>query len=294
MKRDLYAEITDRLIAKLEAGTVPWVRGWNAGTSVPMNAISNRPYSGINVLLFWLSADKGYSSPRYLTFKQAKQAGGTVRAGEKSTRIVYFKQLEVRDRSEPSNSEDAVKRIPMLKEYYVFNVDQCDGLPEHVRRGPDAGRINPDTREALADDFIKASGADFREGAGRPCYIPSKDFITVPAWSDFHSLPEYYAAAFHELVHWTGHKSRLDRDLKGRFDTDSYAAEELVAELGAAFLCAEFGFDNAHDNQAAYLDGWLKVLKADKRAIFTCASKAQKAADYLRGRAIAEPEALAA
>lgn len=288
--RDLYGEVTAKIIAKLETGVMPWVRGWNAGSSLPMNAVTNRAYSGINVLLFWLSADQGYARPRYLTVKQANECGGHVRKGEHGERVVYFKQLEITDRDNP----DETKTIPMLREYSVFNVDQCSDLPDAIRLGPDTGTVNPDNRETLADSFIRATGADFREGAGKPCYVPSKDFITVPDWKDFHSKPEYYAAAFHELVHWSGHKSRLDRDLKGRFDKDAYAAEELIAELGAAFLCAEFGFDNASDNQASYLDGWLKILKADKRAIFTAASKAQKAADYLRGLALADPPALAA
>lgn len=286
--RDLYSEVTARIVAKLEAGAAPWVKGWNASTAVPMNAISNRPYTGINVLVFWLSADKGYARPRFLTFKQAKEAGGTVRAGEHGTKIYFFKQLEIEDKA---TGED--KTIPMLREYTVFNVDQCDGLPDKVRIGPNAGPANPATREALADAFIQATGADFREGAGAPCYVPSADFITVPAWRDFHDKPEFYCAAFHELTHWTGHKSRLDRDLKGRFDKLSYAAEELVAELGAAFLCAEFGFETV-DNSAAYLESWLKLLTSDKRAIFTAASKAQKAADYLRGLALAAPIAVAA
>jgi antirestriction protein ArdC len=275
--RDLYQTVTDRLIAQLETGTLPWARGWSAGTSLPMNAISNRPYSGINVLLFWLSANKGYTSPRYLTFKQASEAGGHVRKGEHGERIYYFKQLSIRDKA-----TDEERTIPMLREYTVFNVAQCDGLPPHIVLGPGDHKANPDTRETLADTFIQATGADFREGAGRPCYVPSQDFITVPTFADFHSKPEYYCAAFHELIHWTGHKSRLDRDLKSRFAEAEYAAEELVAELGAAFLCAEFGFDNSHDNSAAYLASWLKVLKSDKRAIFTAASKAQQAADHLR------------
>lgn len=289
MKRDLYQHVTDRIVAKLESGVTPWIKGWNAGTAIPMNAVSNRPYSGINVLLFWLAADKGYARPRYVTFNQAKEAGGTVRAGEHGDKVYYFKQLEIEDKA---TGEE--KTIPMLREYTVFNVDQCDGLPDRIRFGEEMGLGNPDKREELADQFIQSTGADFREGTGKPCYIPSRDFITVPAFADFHSQPEYYAAAFHELTHWTGHKSRLDRDLKSRFGDAGYAAEELIAELGAAFLCAEFGFDNAHDNQAAYLAGWLKLLKEDKRAIFTAASKAQKAADYLRGLAVAEPVALAA
>ena len=287
MKRDLYAETTARIIAKLEQGVEPWKRGWNKSTAIPMNAISNRPYSGINVLLFWLSADRGYARPRYVTFKQALDAGGHVRKGEHGEKVYYFKQLEVEDRE---TGEE--KTIPMLREYTVFNVAQCDGLPDRVVLGAELGNANPDTREGVADAFIRSTGADFREGTGQPMYVPSKDFIAVPDFADFHSRPEYYGAAFHELVHWTGHKSRLDRDLKGRFGKLSYATEELVAELGAAFLCAEFGFDMTGSN-AAYLASWLELLKADKRAIFTAASKAQKAADYLRGLAIAETEPLA-
>lgn len=283
--RDIYSEVTNVIIAKLEAGTIPWKRGWNAGQGIPMNAISNRPYSGINVLLFWMSEAKGYKSPRYLTFKQAKECGGTVRKGEHGTTVVYYKTLTVKDRKDP----DTEKQIPMLKHYTVFNVDQCDNLPDRVRIGPEVGQANPDNREAAADEFIGATFADFREGAGRPCYVPSQDFITVPSWQDFHSCPDYYHATFHELVHWTGHKTRLDRDLRGRFGDEAYAAEELIAELGAAFLCAEFGFDNSTvDNHAAYVENWLKVLKSDKRAIFTAASKASKAVDYMRGLALAD------
>ena len=287
---DLYQDVTNRIVEKLEHGTLPWVRGWNTGSGLPANAVSNRPYSGINTLLFWLAADRGYARPRYLTYKQAIECGGHVRKGEHGQHVVYFKQLQIEDKE-----HDETKTIPMLRTYTVFNEAQCDDLPEHVRVGTGNGVANPDSREALADEFIRSTGADFREGAGKPCYVPSKDFITVPAWTDFHSRPEYYAAAFHELVHWTGHKSRLDRDLRSRFDEHAYAAEELIAELGAAYLCAEFGFDNStNDNHAAYLASWIDLLKSDKRAIFTAASKAQKAADYLRELAIAEPIATAA
>lgn len=289
MKRDLYTEVTNKIVAQLEAGTLPWVKGWSTagGSMMPMNAISNRPYSGINVLLFWASAECGWKRPRFLTFKQALEAGGHVRKGEKGMKLYFFKQLQITDAHNP----DETKRIPMLREYTVFNVEQCDGLPDHVIYGPKGAPapVNHDRRETLADEFIVVTGADLREGKGVPCYVPSKDFITVPSFAEFHDAPEFYAAAFHELAHWTGHKARLDRDLKTRFDTDAYAMEELVAELTAAFVCAEFGLDNAHANQAAYLAGWLKVLKQDSRAIFHVASKAQAAANYLRDAANAAP-----
>lgn len=294
MKRDLYQTITDQIVAKLEAGTLPWVKGWStagAGSMLPMNAVTERPYSGINVLLYWASAECGWARPRFLTFKQAKDAGGHVRKGEKGMPLYFFKQLEVADKDAPEGK----RTVPMLRQYTVFNVDQCDGLPDRVVHGKPAPVRNMDERLALADQFVKATGADFREGAGKPCYVPSKDFITVPAFAAFKDVPEYYAATFHELVHWTGHASRLDRDMKGRFDTDAYAMEELVAELGAAFLCAEFGLDAAHDNQASYLAGWIKRLKADNRAIFTVSSRAQAAANFLRDAAnAAAPLAIAA
>lgn len=206
--RDLYAEITTRIITKLEAGTLPWIKGWNAGTAVPMNAVSNRPYSGINVLLFWLSADKGYARPRYVTFKQAIEAGGNVRKGEHGEPVIYFKQLAIEDQE---TGEE--KTIPMLRGYTVFNVDQCDNLPDKIKFGPGAGDANPDVRESLADAFIQSTGADFREGAGKPCYVPSRDFITVPTFADFHSCPEYYAAAFHETVFGRTRPTRSCRDV---------------------------------------------------------------------------------
>lgn len=291
MKRDLYQSVTDKIVAQIEGGTLPWVKGWaEAGSMIPMNAVSNRPYSGINVLLYWASQECGWSRPRFLTFKQAQAAGGNVRKGEHGMKLYFFKQLEVQDRA----NADETKTIPMLREYTVFNVAQCDNLPDDIVQGEVSAPRAIADRLALADEFITSTRADFREGAGRPCYIPSKDFITVPGFADFHSMPEYYAAAFHELAHWTGHKSRLDRDLKTRFDKDAYALEELVAELAAAFLCAEFGLDNAHDNQAAYLAGWLQALKANSRAIFAAASKAQQAADYMRGLALADHQAIAA
>lgn len=290
MKRDLYQSVTDRIVAQLEAGTLPWVKSWSeAGSSIPMNAVSNRPYSGINVLLFWMSMNAGYGRPRYLTFKQALEAGGHVRKGEHGTRVYYFKQLTIKDRQ-----TEEEKQIPMLREYTVFNVSQCEGLPDHVVTGTDRQTPkNQDEREADADAFIKAVGADFREGTGIPCYVPSKDFISMPPFASFKDRTSFYGVAFHELTHWTGAKHRLDRDFKGRFGTRAYAAEELVAELGASFLSAEFGLDTVSQS-ASYLASWIELCKDDPRAIFTAASKASAAAAYLRELAIAEPAAIAA
>jgi antirestriction protein ArdC len=181
----------------------------------------------------------------------------------------------------------------MMREYTVFNVDQCENLPESVITGKTMRVRNPDARDELADGFLRSTGADIREGHGEAFYVPSRDFISMPGFAGFKGADHFYNVAFHELLHWTGHKSRLDRDLKNRFGSRDYAAEELVAELGAAFLCAEFGFDGDVRN-AGYIATWIELLKADQRAFFTACSRASKAVDYLRGLALAEPTERAA
>jgi antirestriction protein ArdC len=294
IKRDLYADVTARILAELERGAAPWVKPWSAtpGQNVPQNAVSNRPYSGCNVILLWLTRGNGWPTPRFVTFKQAQEAGGSVRKGERGTKVYYWKQLRISEKG-AGGEEDSEKLIPMMREYTVFNVAQCEGLPASVVEGKPARVRNPDTRDALADDFLAASGAAIREGQGEAYYAPGQDFISLPAFAAFKGADHYYNVAFHELAHWTGHKARLDRDLKGRFGQAAYAAEELIAELGAAFLAAEFSFDG-DVRHAGYIATWIGLLKSDKRAFFTAASQAQKAADYLRGLALAEPEAIAA
>jgi antirestriction protein ArdC len=292
MKRDLYAEVSARIIAELERGAAPWVKPWSAtaGQNVPQNAVSHRPYSGCNVILLWLARNRGWTTPRFLTFKQALEAGGNVRKGAHGTKVYFVKQLQVTD---GEGEESKTRLVPMLREYTVFNVDQCDGLPDSIRCGRPMRVRNPDTRDALADEFLRCTRADIRQGSGEAYYVPSHDFISMPAFEAFKGSDHFYNVAFHELTHWTGHKSRLDRDLKNRFGSRHYAAEELVAELGAAFLCAEFGFDGDVRN-AGYIATWIELLKADKRAFFTACNRASKAADYLRGLALAEPAEIAA
>jgi antirestriction protein ArdC len=233
----------------------------------------------------------GYPTPRFLTFKQALELGGNVRKGERGTRICFVKQLQVRDQGE--DDSPATRVVPMMREYTVFNVDQCESLPASVTTGKPMRVRNPDTRDELADAFLLSTGADIREGHGEARFIPSRDFISMPAFAGFKSADHFYNVAFHELTHWSGHQYRLDRDLKNRFGSRNYAAEELIAELGAAFLCAEFGFDG-DVRSAGYIANWIELLKADKRAFFTACSHASKAADYLRGLALAEPSDRAA
>jgi len=280
-RRDLYADVTSRILTELEAGAAPWIKPWSAtpGRNVPCNAVTNRPYSGCNVVLLWMAASAGYRTPRYLTFKQALELGGHVRRGEHGQTVFFVKRLQVADKS---GEEGDTKIVPMMKAYTVFNVDQCEGLPDRVMTLGEIKRRNPDERDATIDEFLAASGAEIREGHGEAYYRPGDDFISMPTFAAFKSAATFYGVAFHELGHWTGHKSRLDRDLRGRFGQRAYAAEELVAELCAAFLCAEFSIDGAL-RHAGYIASWIALLKADSRAFFTAASKAQAAADYLRG-----------
>jgi antirestriction protein ArdC len=284
MKRDLYAEVSTRIIAELERGAAPWIKPWSAtaGLNTPCNALTNRPYSGCNVVLLWMAANAGYRTPRYLTFKQALDLGGNVRKGEHGTKVYFVKQLQVADRS---GEEGKTHVVPMMREYTVFNVDQCEGLPDRVLTLGQMKVRNADQRDATIDEFLGSSGVEIREGMGEAYYRPGADFISLPRFEAFKSAATFYATAFHELGHATGHKSRLDRDLRGRFGDKAYAAEELIAELCAAFLCAEFSLDGEL-RHAGYIQSWIGLLKSDCRAFFTACSKAQAAADYLRGLAL--------
>ncbi len=292
MKRDLYTEVSARIIAELERGAAPWIKPWsaNAGQNVPQNAVTSRPYSGCNVVLLWMAANAGYRTPRYLTFKQALELGGNVRKGEHGYTVFFVKQLQVRDKD---GDDGDTKIVPMMRAYTVFNVDQCEGLPDRVLTLGEVKVRNPDERDATIDEFLRSSGVEIREGMGEAYYRPGADFISLPRFEAFKSAATFYGTAFHELAHATGHKSRLDRDLRSRFGEKAYAAEELIAEVCAAFLCAEFSIDGDL-RHAGYIQSWIGLLKADSRAFFTACSKAQAAADYLRGLALAEPKPIAA
>jgi antirestriction protein ArdC len=292
MKRDLYAEVSARIVAELEAGAAPWVKPWSAtpGANTPCNAVTNRPYSGCNVVLLWMAQAAGYRTPRYLTFKQALELGGNVRRGERGVTVFFVKRLQVADRD---GAEGDTKIVPIMKAYTVFNVEQCENLPDRVLTLGEIKPRNPDERGPTIDEFLVCSGAEIREGAGEAYYRLGDDFISLPRFEAFKSAAHFYGVAFHELGHWTGHKSRLDRDLRHRFGERAYAAEELVAELCAAFLCAEFSLDGDL-RHSGYIQSWIGLLKADTRAFFTACSKAQAAADYLRGLALRDHQPAAA
>lgn len=273
----LYQRVTDHVIAQLETGIVPWVRPWRYQKTsgiMPQNAATGRPYTGINILILWAAREAlGYTANGWMTFNQANAEGAVVRKGEKGTGIVFMKPLRI---TEPKAEED--KTIRMLRTYYVFNTDQIDGLPI---AGPTIVKPPPEGHVA---DFIKRIGADVQFGGNQACYVPSLDFISLPFPHQFKSEASYYATSLHEHGHWSGAKSRLDRDLTGRFGTQSYGAEELVAELTAAFLCAHLDIEGEL-RHADYIGNWLKLLKSDERAIFTAAAKASQAATYLRQQA---------
>jgi antirestriction protein ArdC len=275
----VYEVVTVSIIEELKHDLVPWVRPWTTtGSALPHNAVSQRAYTGINVLLLWsTAAERGYPSPAWLTYKQAIELGGIVNRGEKSTAIVYASTVNKKERD--ASGEEIEKHISFLKFYHVFNVAQTSGLPDNMYTL--ASRKPLDARLWHADAFLKRVGAPVRHGGDKAYYSPAGDFVVLPRFEDFISPAHYYATSLHEHVHYSGHPTRLNRDLNGRFGTRSYAAEELVAELGAAFLCAFLDI-NAELRHASYIASWLELLQHDSRAIFTAAGQATKAANYLR------------
>lgn len=285
--RNVYQEITDKILSAMESGNLPWIKPWSGiGTNnMPRNAITKRAYSGCNVPLLWLSAQtKGYARNDWLTYKQAQEIGAQVRSGEKATMVVFASTFITK----PKEGED-VKRVPFLKAYSVFNTAQCDNVPATLDPKP----INTEQRNADCEAFLRSTLADIRHGEGRAYYRPTGDFIMLPAYETFKTADGYYGTALHELTHWTGIERRCNRQFGKRFGDKAYAAEELVAELGAAFMCAEFGFD-AITQHAAYIKDWIALLKDDARAFVTAASKASQAVEFLRGLAISETTQLAA
>ncbi len=282
-RQSLYAEVTSRIIAELEEGRLPWAQPWDkaaCGCTMPQNAGTARRYSGINVLILWAEGiAKGYASQRWLTYRQAEAAGGNVIRGEKGTIVCYADRFTPKAEAEAARGEDReARQVAFLKRFVVFNVDQCEGLPEDYT----ALMVSPDPVLAIAeaDALITASGASFQIGGGEAFYSPSHDFVQVPPQAAFHEPINWYRTALHELGHWTGHGSRLDRDQKGGFGSEAYAREELVAEMAAAFTCASLGIAPTV-RHSDYIGSWLSVLRSDERAIFRAASAASKASDYL-------------
>jgi antirestriction protein ArdC len=288
MRADVYQKITDRIVAELERGVRPWMKPWNAGNGEgriarPLRA-NGIAYRGINVLMLWSEAiDRAYASPIWMTFKQASELKANVRKGEHGSLVVYADKI-TRKETDGRTGEEAEREIPFMKGYTVFNVEQIDGLPEHyyAKPLPPAETV---PRIALAEAFFAATNANVVHGGGRACYVPRTDNVHMPCIDFFRDSASYYATLAHEMTHWTKHESRLNRDFgRKRYGDEGYAMEELVAELGSAFLSADLDLTpEIREDHAAYIGSWIKALKEDKRAIFTAASQAQRAADFLHG-----------
>lgn len=284
-RQTLYGEVTARVIAELEAGRLPWVQPWDSaacGCTMPHNAGTGRRYSGINILILWAAViSGGYASQRWLTFRQALALGGAVRRGERGTTVCYADRFTPKAEADrPVDEGGEARSIAFLKRFTVFNVDQCDGLPEALTVAPSSvaeSDILPHVRS-----LIDATGADFRIGGSQAYYSPAGDYVAVPEPSAFRDPINWHRTALHELGHWTGHPSRLDRDQRGAFGSSDYAREELVAEMASAFTCASLSIQPTV-RHADYLGSWLAVLREDEKAIFRAASSASKAADYLLG-----------
>jgi antirestriction protein ArdC len=299
MKADVYQRITHRIVAELEQGVRPWLKPWNAEHAAgritrPLRA-NGIPYQGINVLMLWgESVAKGYSAPIWLTFKQALELGGHVRKGEHGSLVVYADRIR-RTELDVDTGEEAEREIPFLKGYTVFNAEQVEGLPSHFYAVA-APRLDPVQRIEKAESFFAATRAEIRHGGNMAYYSVTHDFVQMPPFESFRDAESYYATLAHECTHWTRHATRLEREFgRKRWGDEGYAMEELVAELGSAFLSADLDLTpQPREDHAAYIASWLKVLKNDKRAIFTAASHAQRAADYLNGLQQAAPLAEAA
>jgi antirestriction protein ArdC len=285
-RRDIYADVTKSIVAALSQGVRPWTRPWRASsehTARPMRH-TGEPYRGINVLLLWSTAqERGYRRNTWLTYRQAEALGGQVRQGERGAMVVYagqHTQVDERGTEDSPRETATVRAFSFLRSYTVFNAEQVDGLPaSEPASGPSEPQVTPDQR---AEAFFAATGARVQHGGSRAFYAPGPDVVQLPEPSCFKDAAAYAATKAHELAHWSGHPQRLAREFGRRFGDAAYAVEELVAELCAAFICADLQIGaEPRDDHASYVAEWVRVLRSDSRAVFTAAAQAQRAADYL-------------
>jgi antirestriction protein ArdC len=277
---DLYADVTNRIVAALEKGGLPpWRKPWasSGGAFLPLRH-TGQPYRGINVIILWVEAEtKGFASPHWITFKQAKEYGGAVKAGEKSTPILFCQPMTKKETAD--DGEETESRFWLSKTYRVFNAQQCQGLPERFTVKEPTPQLDPSQRIDQADAYLRNLGADIRFG-GEAFYRPSEDYISLPRFEAFDNPEAFYSTAGHEAAHWSGHPSRLNRPLSRK--RDEYAKEEIIAELASVLLSAQLGIiPPSLDQHAAYLDFWISAMKTDPKYIFSAAAAAQKAVDFL-------------
>jgi len=281
MNNKVYEIVTDQILSSLERGVIPWRKPWNCKTEYPRNLVSGKGYQGINV---WILISMCYSSPYWLTFNQIKKLGGKVRKNEKGTIVVYWNFKDVEE-TDTDTGESNIKKVPFLRYYRVFNANQCEGLmqTEDIPEGP----IYPiDEAEKIISGYIDKP--EIKHGFTKASYNMSADLIKMPFRAAFSSIEEYYSTLFHECVHSSGHPSRLNRDTmveNAGFGSKIYAREELLAEMGSAFLCGITGIATATvENSAAYIESWREKITKDPRLVVIAAAHAQKAAEYILGQ----------
>ncbi|QFG29343.1 DUF1738 domain-containing protein [Pseudomonas umsongensis] len=295
--RDIYQDVTDKIVTALGQGVAPWIKPWRSTGSAsadhqpyPINAITRRAYSGVNLPLLWAEARlQGFTQDRWLTFNQAKKAGGHIRKGEHSTLAVLYKPMEREEQTESGqpvldeNGQPKLVHFGILRTHFLFNIEQTEGLEAFNATLIETEPSEPFQANSAAENLLLRSGAKIvHQPADQAFYHPLRDFIQLPIKAQFHDESGYYATALHELSHWTGHASRLQREgviAPNRFGTPGYAFEELVAEMGAAFLCAHCGIQGELRHEG-YIDSWLSLLKTDKRAIFRASGQARTASEY--------------
>jgi antirestriction protein ArdC len=280
-KKTVYEIVTEQILDQLESGTIPWRKPWNT-LGLPTNAISGKAYQGINLLLLGFQS---FPTPYWVTFKQAKSLGGSVRKGEKSSVVTFWKLLETVE-------DGQKKKMPILRYYRVFNVAQCDGikLPSHAQPVESTDIIPLAAADAIVEGWSDCPS--IAHGGAQAYYRPSTDAIQMPPQADFISSGSYYSTLFHEMTHSTGHSARLNRGLDSNpqpFGSADYSKEELVAEFGAAFLCAHAGIDQSQiQNHAAYIQGWVRKLKEQPKLLIQASGQATKAAKFIMGELSSE------
>ena len=271
---NVYEIITDRIIEKLEKGTAPWCKPWTGG-EMPRNLVTGKVYRGINLFLLNMA---NYTSPYWLTFNQCREKGGHVKAGAKATPIVFWNMSKIKD-----DETDEEKKIPLLRYYNVFNAEQCEGL--NIPQLEQEAREFAPIEVCMMTIAAMPKAPRIQHEQPKAYYVPSMDYVNMPKPESFKSAEDYYSVLFHELTHSTGHASRLNRkgiNVNNGFGSSDYGKEELIAEMGAAFLCGCTGIENRTlDNSASYVAGWLKAIKEDKKIVTTAAAAAQKAADFI-------------
>jgi antirestriction protein ArdC len=291
-RKDVYSRITAQIVEQLEKGVRPWIRPWSAehaaGRITRPLRFNGQPYSGINILSLWMSAlSQNFAAPIWMTYRQATDLKAHVRKGQRGSLVVYANAI-TRTEHDDKTGEDIEHEIPYMKGYTVFNVEQIEGLPE-IYYANAVPTLDPVARVEHAEKFFASIGATIRHGGNRAYYAQELDYVQMPPFESFRDAESYYSTLAHELTHWTKHEQRLNRDLgRKRWGDTGYASEELVAELGSAFLCADLELhQEPREDNAAYIANWLEVLKNDNRAIFAASAYAQKAADYLNQKAAA-------